>query len=591
MARDSRRADPRRVVAVNGGGGGGDGGATVRCKLELILLTLLLTIIIPTAYAESQVWTHVQVSLELVIFSFFSECSTSREGTDKKTLKLLEVRHFVKSIVCTIYHINAEWFFEYPDVATIRRSILDLVNRPMVTGRSMRCNPDEYCYHDCISADDIGRWHNSVDTRDVSVANYPNYTLHHYSGLSAFLISFREKSTASSPPTTANKAFLAAGGHDDATMHRDHSKKAYVKAMGNDAVHLRVMYVLGVRRSALDIDLYNIKNNVKFIINMAKVNMPSVEKYVEKHMSPYRTCPLVLVLICARTFNVSYDKWSALLHPFATVTSRVRHLKMDSRDSAVKSRQKGTNVSKSVVRSQMDAISFTPLSRTFVKTFMNSPRLSQVLEFIIYLLPKNGTRRLIILEHAKQTYLKIRLATRSDECSFSHFSPFLKHTLLTHVEIIVTHLPLDSFQVGFYRHFIQASKIINLFHLTLPIVTIPTFIIDNIILRIFEELHDWLNDDKVIIRRQYSAYKATTFPFTVRSPASLSLTGACRATALYCVARCIQAKLNFGMETDIEIKCIEKKIDLVLAEYHMSYRKRGKGYEGNGKADGDFYLL
>ncbi|XP_011065358.1 PREDICTED: uncharacterized protein LOC105152646 [Acromyrmex echinatior] len=54
MARDSRRADPRRVVAVNGGGGGGDGGATVRCKLELILLTLLLTIIIPTAYAESQ---------------------------------------------------------------------------------------------------------------------------------------------------------------------------------------------------------------------------------------------------------------------------------------------------------------------------------------------------------------------------------------------------------------------------------------------------------------------------------------------------------------------------------------------------------
>lgn len=60
-----------------------------------------------------------------------------------------------------------------------------------------------------------------------------------------------EKSTASSPPTTANKAFLAAGGHGDATMHRDRSKKAYVKAMGNDAVHLRVMYVLRVRRSAL----------------------------------------------------------------------------------------------------------------------------------------------------------------------------------------------------------------------------------------------------------------------------------------------------------------------------------------------------
>jgi len=60
-----------------------------------------------------------------------------------------------------------------------------------------------------------------------------------------------EKSTASSPPTTANKAFLAAGGHGGATMHRVRSKKAYVKAMGNDAVHLRVMYVSGVRRSAL----------------------------------------------------------------------------------------------------------------------------------------------------------------------------------------------------------------------------------------------------------------------------------------------------------------------------------------------------
>lgn len=41
---------------------------------------------------------------------------------------------------------------------------------------------------------------------------------------------------------------------------------------------------------------------------------------------------------------------------------------MDSRDSAVKSGHGGTNVSKSVVRSQMDAISFTPLSRTFAKT-------------------------------------------------------------------------------------------------------------------------------------------------------------------------------------------------------------------------------
>lgn len=56
--------------------------------------------------------------------------------------------------------------------------------------------------------------------------------------------------------------------------------------------------------------------------------------------------------------------WSS----FTTVTSRVRHLKMDSRDSAVKSGHEGTNVSKSVVRSQMDAISFTPLSRTFAKT-------------------------------------------------------------------------------------------------------------------------------------------------------------------------------------------------------------------------------
>lgn len=43
-----------------------------------------------------------------------------------------------------------------------------------------------------------------------------------------------EKSTASSPSTTANKALLAVGGHGDATMHRVRSKKAYVKAMGND---------------------------------------------------------------------------------------------------------------------------------------------------------------------------------------------------------------------------------------------------------------------------------------------------------------------------------------------------------------------
>ncbi|KYN39502.1 hypothetical protein ALC56_05995, partial [Trachymyrmex septentrionalis] len=434
------------------------------------------------------VWTHVQVSLELVIFSFFSECSTSREGTDKKTLKLLlEVRHFVKSIACTIYHINAEWFFERPDVATTRRSIFDLVNRPMVTGRSMRCNLDEYCYRDCI----------------------------HYSGLSTFLISFRdlEEHRSSSPPTTANKAFLAAGGRGDATMHRDRSKKAYVKAMGNDAAHLRVMYVLRVRRN---IDLYNIKNNVKFIINIAKVNMPNVEKHVERYMrflidTPVVSCPLVLVLICARTFNASYDKWSVLLRPnSATVTSRDRHLKMDSRDFAVKSRQKGTNVSKFVVRSQMDAISFTPLSRTFMKTFANSPRLSQP--------PKNGTRRLIInLEHAKQTYLEIQLA---------------KHRLLIHVKIIVTHLSLDSFQVG--QRFSDYSSAVHNDFLKL-VKNVSEFSLNKIRLTIFGELHDWLNDDKVIIRRQYSAYKATTFPFSVHSPASLSLSSACRATTLYCV--------------------------------------------------------
>lgn len=57
--------------------------------------------------------------------------------------------------------------------------------------------------------------------------------------------------------------------------------------------------------------------------------------------------------------------WSS----FTTVTSRVRHLKMDSRDSAVKSGHWGTNISKSIVRSQMDAISFTPLSRTFTRTW------------------------------------------------------------------------------------------------------------------------------------------------------------------------------------------------------------------------------
>ncbi|KYN00634.1 hypothetical protein ALC62_08601 [Cyphomyrmex costatus] len=187
MARDSRRADPRRVVAVNGGDGGdgggggdGDGGATVKCKLELILLTLLLTIIIPATYAENQVVYHrMSISLYLFHVSFFLERSTGREGTDKKTLKLLLVKHFLKSMVCTIYHINAEWFFYKHNVATIRRSIFDSVNCP--TGRSMRCNPAEYCYRDCINS------------------------------MNRSLVEHR----ASSPPTTANKAFLAAGGHGD----------------------------------------------------------------------------------------------------------------------------------------------------------------------------------------------------------------------------------------------------------------------------------------------------------------------------------------------------------------------------------------
>ncbi|XP_032680075.1 uncharacterized protein LOC116848283 [Odontomachus brunneus] len=60
MARDSRRADSRRVGGGGGGGGGGgrDGGVvrslTVRCKLLLVLAVLLLTIIVPATHAESQ---------------------------------------------------------------------------------------------------------------------------------------------------------------------------------------------------------------------------------------------------------------------------------------------------------------------------------------------------------------------------------------------------------------------------------------------------------------------------------------------------------------------------------------------------------
>ncbi|GAB1860163.1 ADAM 12 [Camponotus japonicus] len=48
MARDSRR-----VVDDDGGGGSG-GGATVRCKLVLVFSVLLLAIVVPAAYADSQ---------------------------------------------------------------------------------------------------------------------------------------------------------------------------------------------------------------------------------------------------------------------------------------------------------------------------------------------------------------------------------------------------------------------------------------------------------------------------------------------------------------------------------------------------------
>jgi len=61
-----------------------------------------------------------------------------------------------------------------------------------------------------------------------------------------------EKSVTSSPPTRdANKEFLAAGGRGDATMRRACSKKIHVLAMGNDARHLRVMYVSRMRSGAL----------------------------------------------------------------------------------------------------------------------------------------------------------------------------------------------------------------------------------------------------------------------------------------------------------------------------------------------------
>lgn len=47
MARDSRRV-------VDDGGGGSGGGATVRCKLVLVFSVLLLAIVVPAAYADSQ---------------------------------------------------------------------------------------------------------------------------------------------------------------------------------------------------------------------------------------------------------------------------------------------------------------------------------------------------------------------------------------------------------------------------------------------------------------------------------------------------------------------------------------------------------
>lgn len=88
MARDSRRADSRRVVAVDdgcvsGGGGGGVVGdipvATVRRKLPVLVLlslTLLLAIVVPAAYAESHGELFPSVSLRAGVFCLF-ECSLS----------------------------------------------------------------------------------------------------------------------------------------------------------------------------------------------------------------------------------------------------------------------------------------------------------------------------------------------------------------------------------------------------------------------------------------------------------------------------------------------------------------------------------
>lgn len=81
MARDSRRADPRRVVAVDsgcGGGGGGGGGATARRKLLLVLLTLLLAIVIPVAYAESQGEPLEFFSSSRVMLRSFRQCFLAR---------------------------------------------------------------------------------------------------------------------------------------------------------------------------------------------------------------------------------------------------------------------------------------------------------------------------------------------------------------------------------------------------------------------------------------------------------------------------------------------------------------------------------
>lgn len=53
---------------------------------------------------------------------------------------------------------------------------------------------------------------------------------------------------------------------------------------------------------------------------------------------------------------------------------------------------------------------------------------------------------LLLIPGTRNKRLEILLAVTVEWCNF--FSLFLKYRLLTHIEIIVTHLPLDSFQVG-----------------------------------------------------------------------------------------------------------------------------------------------